>query len=189
VTSRALAAGAALAALAAVALGALALALYLSADRGGSHYSDAYRADVSGYVLVFLGIGLAAAAHATGHRSRLAVVAAAASSSAALGTCIAGVAWAYRARALDVLRAYEVVSFARTLAFTALVFAVLGALAWRAALSVAALLAAAGIVFLVAGLIASSDPLLSLSTTLVVLAAAAAFSARPAGAEQELRRR
>jgi hypothetical protein len=188
-TSRALAAGAALAALAAVALGALALALYLSSDLGGSHYSDAYRADVSAYVLVFLGIGLAAAAHVTGARSRLAVVAAAASSLAALGTCVAGVAWAYRARALDVARAYEVVSFSRTLAFTALAFAVLGALAWRAALSVAALLAAAGVAFLVAGLIASSDPLFPLATVLVVLAAVAAFSARQPATGQELHRR
>jgi hypothetical protein len=181
---RALGVGACLVIVAAVALAALALAFNLTSDLGSDHFDDAGRADVSAYVLVFLGMALAAAARGTGgvgRRGGLRVAAAAATANAsALAACIVGVVWAFRTSGFQLADAYAVVSFARTLAFAALALGVLGtALVWRKAVALAALLGVAALVSLAVGLIhASYNPLLSLATTLMVLAAAVAVSAR-----------
>jgi hypothetical protein len=181
---RALGVAACVVVLAAVALAALALAFNLTSDLGSEHYDDARRADVSAYVLVFLGVALAAAARGAGgvgRRGDLRVAAAtAAASASALAACIIGVVWAFRTSGFHLAHAYAVVSFARTLAFAALALGVLGtAVVWRKAAIAAALLGIAALVFLAVGLIHESyDPLLSLATTLPVLAAAVAVSAR-----------
>jgi hypothetical protein len=190
---RALGAGACLVVAAAVALGALALAFNLTSDPGSSHFDDASRADVSAYVLVFLGMALAAAARGTGgldQRGRLAAAAAGASASA-LAACIVGVVWAFRTSGFQLAHAYAVVSFARTFAFAALALGVLeAAVAWRKAVAVAALLGVAALVCLTVGLVHEPyGPLLFLATTLPVLAAAAAVSARQPGAGGALGRR
>jgi hypothetical protein len=192
---RALAVGACLVVVAAVALAALALAFNLTSGLSSSHYEDAGRADVSGYVLVFLGVALAAAARGAGglgRRGGLRVAAAAGGALAsALAVCIAGVVWAYRASGLHVAHAYALVSFARSLAFAALALAALGtAVVWRKAVAGAALMGLAAVVSLAVGLIRGSyDPLFSLATILAVLAAALAVSARQPGADGTLDRR
>jgi hypothetical protein len=181
-----------LAVAAAIGLAALTLALNLTSDLGSSHYEDAVRAGVSAYVLVFLGIGLAAAARGTLELSRRGFAAAVAGTGAtALAVCIAGVVWAYRARGLDITHAYALVAFAGTLAFAALALAVLGApFVRRTALAVAALLGLAAVVFVAVALFrAAGDPLFSLGTTAAVLAAAAALSARQPDAGEEPGRR
>jgi hypothetical protein len=180
---------------AAVALTGLALALDLTSDLSSGHYDDARRTEFCAYVLVFLGIALAAVGREVSglsRRSRLTVAATAAGTGAtALGTCIGAVVWAYRVSGFELLHAYALASFSRMLAFATLAFAVLGAVSpWRRGVAVAALLGLVAVVTTAVALIRSSDePLFSLATTAVVLAAAAAFSARRPGAGEELGRR
>jgi len=192
---RALGLAACLVVAAAIALAALALAFNLTSGLGSSHYDDAGRAEVSAYVLVFLGVALAGAARGTGsldHRAGLRLAAATVGvSAAALAVCIAGVVWAYRTSGFHLADAYALVSFARTLAFAALALGVLGAtLMWRTALAAAAFLGLAALISLAVALVrASYDPLFSLAVILAVLAAAVAVSARQPGAGGALGRR
>jgi hypothetical protein len=180
---------------AAVGLTALALALDLTSDFSSGHYDDARRTEFSAYVLVFLAIAAAAIARGTSALSRLSrlsvAVAGAGTGLAALGASIGAVVWTYRAKGFDVIHASALGSLARTLAFAALAFAVLGAFSpWRRGIGVAALLGLVAVVTAAVALIRSSDePLFWLATTAVVLAAAAAFSAREPGAGEEFGRR
>ena len=89
----------------------------------------------------------------------------------------------YRSSGFELLHAYAWLSFARTPALAALAFAVLGPpFERRTALAFAGVLGLGAVVSAAVGISrASSDPLLSLATTVVVLAAVAAFSGERAG--------
>ena len=172
---------------AAIGLVALGLAFKLTSDFGSAHYDDAEKTDFFAYIAVFLGLGLAAAARGTvvaSRRSRHALAAAVAGSgAAALSFCLVGVVEAYRSSGFELLHAYAWLSFARTPALAALAFAVLGPpFERRTALAFAGVLGLGAVVSAAVGISrASSDPLLSLATTVVVLAAVAAFSGERAG--------
>jgi hypothetical protein len=185
---RSLAVGACVAVGAAIGLAVLALALNLSSRSPNlAHFEDANRTEPFAFILVVLGVAMAAAArHAPigARRGGLALTfAGGVSGAVALLSATVGVVRVYGSSGFDLYHAYAWLTFARTPAFAALAFAVLGSpLARRSALALAGGL---GLTAVGAGAYAISLPYgnrffawTSFALAFAIVAAAAAFSAR-----------